>query len=167
MGSFVNRAVLTEIVRLWQGQCGPDGTLPARTAFPPERLKPWLGNIVLVEPLDGGADFVIRLYGTKVAAMFGSDMTGRRYSQFLPEHHNVLMTPLRMAMQSRRAVFSRHRYALDTRSWQWERVAMPLAADGRTVDMLLVALYPTELQGGEAVRLLRERPEYWGFELPA
>lgn len=166
MDSFVNGAVLAELVQLWQSRRGSDGALPARAAFTPEWLKPWLGNILLVEPLQGGADFVIRLYGTKVAEVFGCDMTGRRYSEFPPEHHNVLMTPLRLAMQGHRPVFSRHRYSLQTRTWQWERVAMPLATDGRTVDMLMVALYPIELECDDAVRLVRARPEFWGYELP-
>lgn len=167
MDTFVNGAVLAELAQLWQSRCGPDGALPARSAFTPELLKPWLGNILLVEPLQGGADFVIRLYGTKVTEAFGRDMTGRRYSQFPPEHHNVLMTPLRLAMQTRRPVFSRHRYAAEARTWQWERLALPLAADGRIIDGLMVALYPLELEGDEAARLLRARPEFWGYELPA
>lgn len=167
MDAFVNAAVLAELVQLWQSRCGPDDALPARAAFTPELLKPWLGNILLVEPLQGDADFVIRLYGTKVTEVFGRDMTGRLYSQFPSEHHAVLMTPLRLAMQARRPVFSRHRYNVQARTWQWERVALPLAADGRTIDMLMVALYPLELDGDDAARLLRDRPEFWGFDMPA
>lgn len=44
-------------------------------------LRPWLGHISIYEAVDDGADFRIRLEGSRVSQMTGEDWTGRRVSQ--------------------------------------------------------------------------------------
>ena len=39
-------------------------------------MRRWLGNVLLVDVIEGGAEFVYRLYGSNVAERFGRDMTG-------------------------------------------------------------------------------------------
>jgi hypothetical protein len=47
------------------------GRLPGRSSIRPEELKPWLGWINLLEVVDGGRDYVFRLYGSNIAREFG------------------------------------------------------------------------------------------------
>ncbi len=42
----------------------------------PQALKPWLGALMVLEPIDGGVDFRYRLVGTQIVDLVGYDITG-------------------------------------------------------------------------------------------
>lgn len=50
--------------------------IPERAAIDPIELKAHLGNLLIVEPTDGGTDFRYRLVGTKITEINGRDYTG-------------------------------------------------------------------------------------------
>lgn len=56
--------------------------LPDRAMAGPERLLPWLGNLMVLDPIDGGSDFRYRVYGSEISRFAGFEMTGRRVSDF-------------------------------------------------------------------------------------
>ena len=56
---------------------GQGTLLPWREDFTPRALKPWLGNLALLEPLPA-AGFRFRLCGTRLMPRFGFDTTGQR-----------------------------------------------------------------------------------------
>lgn len=75
----------TSLLAYWEANCLPDAP-PDRSAFDPLSLRPYLGNllivdVVLAEPNSGPAErrFRYRLIGTEVAAMSGRDMTNRYF----------------------------------------------------------------------------------------
>jgi hypothetical protein len=58
-------------------------------AVDPVLLRPALGYINLLEPVDGGRDFRYRLYGSCIAEVTGDDLTGRRVSDLWASAHVV------------------------------------------------------------------------------
>ncbi|WP_162917017.1 PAS domain-containing protein [Dongia deserti] len=52
-------------------------TMPPVSAIDALALKPVLGNIIILDVLEGGADFRFRLFGTAVAEAARLDWTGR------------------------------------------------------------------------------------------
>ncbi|HEX6960187.1 MAG TPA: PAS domain-containing protein [Ferrovibrio sp.] len=75
------------LLAYWNEHC-PAGGLPDRSVFDPLSLRPYLGNLLIVdvEATAGAAAsgqserrFRYRLIGTDVAAMSGRDMTGRYF----------------------------------------------------------------------------------------
>lgn len=127
--------------------------LPDRSDIDPIEMKPWLGNLMLVERLAGG-DYLYRLYGSTFVNQFKVDMTGKRVNE-LPEKQAELLRSEYDAVvhsgipMSRRYTATFDYTSRDKRStWQversWERLALPLTAGGPDVKMLLVAAFPLE-----------------------
>lgn len=127
--------------------------LPDRADIDPIEMKPWLGNLMLVERIDDG-DYLYRLYGSTFVNQFKVDMTGKRVNE-LPEKQAELLRHEYDAVvhsgipMSRRYTATFDYTSRDKRStWQversWERLALPLTAGGPEVRMLLVAAFPLE-----------------------
>lgn len=67
------------LLALWKSKC-VDGRLPYRSDFSPSEMKDYLDHIYIIEALDGGADFQVRLVGTALEGLFGHDFTGVKFS---------------------------------------------------------------------------------------
>lgn len=67
------------MLALWKEKM--DGSdLPRRSDFSPLEMKNYLAYIYIIEVLDGGADFLVRLAGTALTGVFGEDFTGAKFS---------------------------------------------------------------------------------------
>jgi len=64
---------------LWLGKF-EGKELPCRSDFSPIEMKDYLDHIYIIEVIDGGADFLVRLAGTALTGMFGDDFTGAKFS---------------------------------------------------------------------------------------
>ncbi len=135
---------LLGLFRLWESKRG-DRALPARADLRPEELKPWLGNLIVLDVIDGGRDFRYRLVGVNVVRQAGFDMTGKLLSEypikdvlpyFLATHREVV----RLAVPA----FGEHnpRVALVRKR---RRLILPFGEDGKTVDRTMTANYAIEL----------------------
>lgn len=145
------RAELCALHRFWlEKKLRAGGRLPSRSAIRPEELKPWLGWINLLEVVDGGRDYVFRLYGSNVAREFARDLTGRSISELPPEHVPIVTAPFQRVMRERLPCATRHLIHIEGRSFVWERLVLPLAEDGEAVDILLIGLYRVDLAEGGA-----------------
>lgn len=60
----------------WRARTGPDGAPPPASAIDPVELRDALGNLILLDSIGDGTDFLYRLYGTAVSAHAGTDWTG-------------------------------------------------------------------------------------------
>ena len=120
-----------------------DRPMPLASEISPFDLRPALGYVLLIDVEDDGWDGRFRLYGTRVAEMYGADMTGRRVSDI---DHNNYVTQLfraiyRVAMLRRMPVFSHHRPPVHVSVTAWKRLMLPLAdADGQVCRFLTVNL---------------------------
>jgi hypothetical protein len=66
------------LLEYWRAE--RQGALPPISAIDPIRMRPALGRILIIEPVDEGRDFRYRLFGTHIAAISGYDMTGKLLS---------------------------------------------------------------------------------------
>lgn len=69
-----------DLLAHWNANRGASG-LPDRSSFDPLSLRPYLGNLLIVDVEDGQPErrYRYRLIGTEVADMSGRDMTGRYF----------------------------------------------------------------------------------------
>lgn len=129
-----------DLIRLWERK-RPEGGLPARAGFPAEALKPWLGNLMVLETVDGRdgePDFVYRLHGTHLTTLWGHDLTGTRVSDLPAEQATALMREYREAFHSRAPVHIPGRQMVRKDYLQVEKVILPLTVKGDAVEQLLV-----------------------------
>ncbi len=133
----------------WRARRPADGRMPARADLDPVAMKRWLGNLSILDVVDGGDDFVFRLYGSVLAQIVGFDMTGKSASSYPGGRQDVLINSYRAAVAARRPLLSAVivRFTGRPISMAWERVVAPLAHDGVTVDKLIVLAYRVELEG--------------------
>ncbi|MBL8807283.1 MAG: PAS domain-containing protein, partial [Rhodospirillales bacterium] len=127
----------------WRSLRPAPDTLPGRRHFDPVDVPAALASIWLLDVQREPFRLRYRLAGTNMGATLGEDLTGRWLDEARPK---VLTVP---------GYFDRYRFMADTGRATWrhgpaqmthdpywhslQNVMMPLAADGRSVDMLLCA----------------------------
>lgn len=136
--------LLAEILAYWERKCAGRWA-PRRADIDPTELPAHLPNLMLIDVLEGGADFRFRLIGTAIVEDMGRDSTGRRMSELYRDHPAALAQladRLRQVVRERRPNVTRGGvYWLPQRSFRsFIRAAMPLSDDGASVTMILVEL---------------------------
>ena len=112
---------------------------PRREEILPEELADLLPWVILVEVVGSPARFRVRLAGTGVVQEYGSEMTG----QFLDDldmggARERSLEDHRRAVRECRPVVGSFDFKKDDGRWvTYERITLPLSADGETVNMLL------------------------------
>jgi len=128
---------IAEFLRLWQSKLRGD-SLPARSDFTMEDLRTFLGRIGILDVVDAGADFRFRLYGSSVASAYKGEMTGKSVSDFRPNFRAAIVPGYRRCYETRQPHYDLLEIDDPVMLYKWERIVVPLASDGRTVDMLMV-----------------------------
>jgi hypothetical protein len=114
-------------------------TAPRREDILPEELGDLLPWVVLVEVVGSPPRFRVRLAGTGVVREYGAEMTG----QFLDDldmggARDRSLEDHRRAVLECRPVVGTFDFKKDDGRWvTYERITLPLSADGQTVNMLL------------------------------
>jgi hypothetical protein len=128
----------------WRELCH-NGRLPARADFPPESLTPWMGHIQIVERVSEGdtSRYRVRLVGTRIVYYEGRDNTGLFLDDVIPmDQRDEILAPYARCAETREPVYSAFYSCSEAAiSSQLERLILPLAADGATIDQFLVAVY--------------------------
>jgi hypothetical protein len=141
--------------RYWESIAPAEGVLPGRQHVRPEDLRKLLPYLWMVDVGEGPRDYRYRLVGTSVVNWVGADYTGRLLREvhadfkanpelldfFLPivERHEIhwYRGPPRVAHRKEVA--------------ELENLIVPLATDGRTVDIVFGM---TLFYGHDGVRIL-------------
>lgn len=117
-----------------------DGDPPDRAAFSPDTLKPWLGHISIYELTADGADFFIRLEGTKVVDATGEDWTGQRLSAVDRRFGTNLRDQVLATIDAREPRFLRAR--IFQREYRMsECVLLPVRGASGEIDQDFLCLY--------------------------
>ncbi len=127
------------LLQYWQSLKPADG-IPPVSAISPLEMRPALGYILLIDVLEQGWDGRFRLYGTKVAEMYGCDMTGRLLSEIDNGNYISLFfrALYRAAWLSRRPVYSHHEPPPRVSVRDWRRLVLPLGnAEGEVCRFLV------------------------------
>lgn len=116
-----------------------DGRLPGRSAIHPQHFKRHLPTISLIDVLADPRDYRLRLAGTGLYSVYGREITGRTLEDvYAPPAAAYWRTELDRIVDSRRPGVGVHSLAwrgASHLSILWLR--MPLASNGRDVDMIL------------------------------
>lgn len=121
--------------------------LPGRQDIDPLDFSYALGDVALVDVRHDPLRFRFRLDGTRHVERFGFDMTGKWLEDFPePEMRQVIFDSYREVVEDRQP---RRRFRdLDTdgRMFRYEALLLPLAGDGKTVDMLVSVISFLDMQ---------------------
>ncbi len=127
----------------------PGSAIPSASTVDPLRIKPVLGYVMLLDPIDGGMDFRYRLFGSIIAQVSGLDLTGQLASSL---HASTAVVEFGLA--SYRAVIRRPEPLYTIRSpigayhtARWHRLALPLADDTGVVMRLIAVSLPVKSNG--------------------
>jgi hypothetical protein len=118
--------------------------MPPIGAIDPLGLKPVLGNVIILDVLDGGTDFRFRLFGTEVAAAARYDWTGST----VDEMRRILKGPgpafylavYRALLLRREPVYTVNAAMAIFKSRSWARLILP-HGDRDRVERILVGNY--------------------------
>lgn len=148
----VTAPLVHEAYRYWRSK-HRGGRLPARQDLDPvEMPAKLLPYVLLSEVLHDPFDIRFRLAGTEVVAMNNFDLTGKRLNEGIGQPHwcEYWLAVYREVVESATPAFGADCYGYRDRhhvSFEW--CLLPLASDGRTVDMVFeVEAYPLEAAPG-------------------
>jgi hypothetical protein len=142
-GDMIDPTILPPRLRqfhdLWEKKRG-DGVIPARPDFAFEELRPWLGELHLLEVLPD--DFRFKVYATGTAERVKREFTGFLMSQVTPvELAREAAAEYRRVVESRVPVFTdRSQIMAEGRIFSWQRLIVPLGLDRKTPDHIFVCL---------------------------
>lgn len=128
---------LSALLAYWDGRRG-GRPMPARADLDPADIPRLLPNVFLVDVGREADDLRWRLAGTEVVRMFGAEVTGRTVGEGMdPVASRLLRARLAFVVRSARPVYVTGTMGLASdRHVPFQRLVLPLSADGRRVDML-------------------------------
>jgi hypothetical protein len=122
--------------------------VPVSDVVDPDDLKPWLGNLLVMDVVEGD-NFIYSYYGKSFADAFQADMMGRSI-ELLPEaQRTVLQAEYDRVRRDRVPATRVYTADFDGQPATWERLVLPLSSDGEIVDKLLVAAYRLETSAAD------------------
>ena len=139
----VSNQTLSFLRSYWLERCGEGGLPPSRDIDALE-LAPALGYVMLLEPIDGGSDFLYRVYGSRIVDYSRTEMTGKRVWDIpSPMVAAYFVATYGAACRRREPLFSFHRARLEQFYAHWERLILPFVDEDGVVDRLLVGNVPS------------------------
>jgi len=139
----------------WCRKAPAPGLLPGRRHLDPAEIPRLLPHIWLVDVVDDVRRFRVRLVGTAlVDAGIPLRVSDFVIDRLLPEQRQKAFEEFGSVVWSREPLWFRGRVNLrhDTYVHEVERIFLPLAADGRTVDMLLCLSLVQRVENGRRRR---------------
>lgn len=127
----------------WEGLTRPNG-LPHHRSIDPITLRPLLGDLVVLQVLDGGKDFRYRLFGSHLSTAIRIDFTNQLVSEVKYPGADVeairafFLVSYRLAMRLRCPVYTRHQPPLTITPFHWHRLIFPFVADDGVIDRIVV-----------------------------
>lgn len=145
----VEHPVLEALFRFWSTKKTALGHLPSRRDISPSEIKKLLPHIAIADVIDGGEDFCFRVCGTMITEGAGIELTGKSWQSFSGTESIIA--------RSRQLVETAEPYYAVNQRAHWAPkdfqhytvLALPLASDGKTVDMVLYGLVYHPMDRGE------------------
>jgi hypothetical protein len=144
MGTIERRAAcrsptLRALAAYWNGK-RLGRAMPPRAAIHPEEMVPWLPNLMLLDVIGDLPRFRVRLFGTGLVHAYGGEITGRWMDEC--DLNSVTAQLVEQMIEVVRngapnVVHARYTKVHDGRYLDYERIALPLSADGKRVNMIL------------------------------
>ena len=137
---------LAGLLDYWRSKKG-QRRMPARRDIDPLEMKPWLGNLVLIEFFGDIMHFRVRVDGTNIAEMGGRGRTGAGVEALTSEEERrVLYRQYSPVLEEKRPAFYETEYTnSDGRYLRESKLLLPLSEDGEIVNMVLAGIYYRDL----------------------
>lgn len=116
--------------------------MPARTDIDPVDIPRLLPNLLLLDVEPDTGRLKIRVAGTTIVDMYGSDYTGRYLDEIeFGDRRAAVLHDYTTCLRSRQVYVSEHSFwtGRDV-TYRIERVILPLSDDGETVSQLIAGL---------------------------
>jgi hypothetical protein len=131
---------LIRLYDYWRGKWHGN-LLPGRADIDPVDFSYALGDVTLVDVLYDPLRFRFRLDGTRHVEHFGFDMTGQMLDEFPEsEMRQAIYNNYRDIVETHQPQRCYRDLTADGRPFRYEALLMPLAADGKKTDMIIVAI---------------------------
>jgi hypothetical protein len=132
----------------WRSVHPDGGGLPGRQHIDPIDIPQLLPNIWLIDVKRDPYRFRFRLVGTQVVDYAGEDNTGKWFDERLPDFNPSVFIDV---VETGRPSWSRGHSKMrpEKNYYELERVRLPLASDGKTVDMILSLTVFFDSEGNE------------------
>jgi hypothetical protein len=129
--------VLKRLYRYWDGKRAGRAA-PARAEFDPVEMTSFLPFVFLLDILGPPRRYCIRLMGTAIVAQYGEDATGLHLDEIdLGGANRALIARYDALVETCRPFHDAGQYLKsDGRLLRYERIAMPLSPDGRSVNQV-------------------------------
>lgn len=134
---------IRRILEYWLSLHPAAGELPGRRHLDPNDIPDLLDSVALIDVARDPIRFRLRLVGTRIVDFRGCDGTGKWMDEALPGFAGTdsYRQYVEVAETGEpRWIYGQASVSRDRRRGNRERILLPLAADGQTVDMLLVLL---------------------------
>jgi hypothetical protein len=119
--------------------------MPSRAQVDPGEIRFVLGYLMLIDVIHQPAKFRVRLQGTEVSSWLGSDLTGKMLDEMpSADLRSLIGEHLAQCIALRVPLYHAGRHVLNGMPRHYSTLVLPLSADDRNVDKLLVALRCTE-----------------------
>ena len=130
---------LQSLLEFWRRQQA-DAAVPVAEDLDPEDLKEWLGNLLIMDVIEGD-NFIYSYYGESFERAFGESMVGKSI-ELLPDAQRALLHDEYERARIGRAPIARvYTAEFDGKLATWERLVLPLSTNGEKVDKLMVSAY--------------------------
>lgn len=97
-----------QLLALWEAKRGAR-LMPARSDFDViADLRPFLGYLMLIEVIEGGADYRFRVFGSTIAALVGEENQNKRLSEIPVDDARALKVMFDQVVRSRAPVEFEH-----------------------------------------------------------
>jgi hypothetical protein len=118
-------------------------SMPARRDLDPLEMRPWLGNLVLVDFPGDVKDYRIRLEGVNVVQFYGSSRTGRGIEAMTSELERQVVLPQYFSVVESKvpAYFEAEFISSEGVLTYQHKLILPLSDDGERVNMTLAGIY--------------------------
>lgn len=126
------------------------GAIPDVLKIDPDKLRCALGYLMLVDAGPGPNDFRYALYGSKIVAVAGFDMTGKTVWDIATASaiQNFFAACYRAARQERCPLYTVHKGPPQITASHWHRLILPLGENGEVKRFLVCN---TPIQRGRPV----------------
>ncbi len=134
---------LAFLVQYWDSLPRAAGAAtPHLRSIDPQAMRKALGFVALIDIVDGGTDFSYRVYGTRIAERYGSDLTNRKTSEIDDGSYAAafLVAVYRAALKRAEPVFTEHFPSPRSSSAKWSRVVLPLIGDSGGIERFLAGI---------------------------
>lgn len=130
---------LNSLLDLWSAKRGKKA-MPARADLPAALLKPWLGNLALID-VDGDEP-CFRLCGTNLHKRFGGEVTRRKVSSLDREIVASLETCIATVVRDSKPKDHSFQMRVDGEVMSFREMCLPLSDNGAAVQTILLVSYP-------------------------